>query len=189
MGNEGHSPLRDRKAGPAQLFEISSLSNLKIDSPPTFLSSFGDFSLPGYNKESTDDGDGGAKPDLFDVSGEADSNFLKGKFVCIESKLHNKDTQAPFTVFPPAPCEWCLYPLTHCLFHPVAHYQDRPLVGNRRLWPSQHFDPFETSPSGMEADSPSSFKKTVDEDEVIKSCTCQGSGEASIYLFRCRESV
>ena len=137
---------------------------MKIDSPQTFLSSFGDFSLLGYKKELTDDGDGGATPDLFDVSGEAHSAiFLKGMFVLIDSKLHNKalpnDTQAPATVFPPVPCEWCLYPLILCPFHPVPYYEDRPLLENRRLWPSQHFDPFE---------------------EDVKSNTCHGSGEASI---------
>ena len=36
LGNEGDSLLRDRKAGPSQLFEISPFSNLKVDSPQTF---------------------------------------------------------------------------------------------------------------------------------------------------------
>ena len=56
------------------------------------ISSFGDFSPPEYIEESTDDGDGGAKPYLFDFSGEADSIFLKGKFVRRDGELHN---QAP----------------------------------------------------------------------------------------------
>ena len=126
--------------------------------------------------------------------------FLKGKFVLIDSKLHNKalpnDTQAPATVFPPIPCDWCLYPLILCHLHPVPYYEDRPLLENRRLWPSQHFDPFQTSPSGMEVDSPSGmefdspsgmevdfpsfFKKFFDGDEDVKSNICHGSGEASI---------
>ena len=62
----------------------------------------------------------------------------------------------------------------------IAEVKDRPLLGNRKLRPSQVFDPFETSPSDMEVDSPRSFKKTIDEDEDIKSHTCHGSGEASI---------
>ena len=33
---KGHSLVRDRKAGPPQLFEISPFSNLKVDSPQTF---------------------------------------------------------------------------------------------------------------------------------------------------------
>ena len=58
--------------------------------------------------------------------------------------------------------------------------EDRPLAGNRKLWPSQFFDSFETSPSDMDDDSPCSFKKAVDGDEDIKTNTCHGSGEASI---------
>ncbi|KIJ99822.1 hypothetical protein K443DRAFT_679654 [Laccaria amethystina LaAM-08-1] len=54
--------------------------------------------------------------------------------------------------------------------------KDSPLLGNRKVWPSQLFDSFETSPSDMEVDS-RSFKKTVDGDEDIKSNTCHGSGE------------
>jgi len=54
------------------------------------------------------------------------------------------------------------------------------LLGNRKLWPSQLFDPFETFPSGMEVDSPRSFKKIVDGNENIKSNIYHGFGEASI---------
>jgi hypothetical protein len=71
---------------------LNAIIEIMLQRPKHNISSFGDFSLPGYIKESTDDGDGGAKPDLFDVSGEVDSIFLKGKFVRIDSKLHN---QAP----------------------------------------------------------------------------------------------
>ena len=71
---------------------LNAIFKIMLQRPKHNISSFGDFSLPGYIKESTDDVDGGAKPDLFDVSGRADSIFLKGKFVRIESKLHN---QAP----------------------------------------------------------------------------------------------
>ena len=56
------------------------------------ISSFGDFFLPEYIKEPTDDGDGGAKPYLFDISGEANSIFSKRKFVRKDGELHN---QAP----------------------------------------------------------------------------------------------
>ena len=69
---------------------LNAIIKIMLQRPKHNISSFGDFSLPGYIKESTDDGDGGANPDLFDVSGEADSNFLKGKFVRIDSKLHNQ---------------------------------------------------------------------------------------------------
>ena len=69
---------------------LNGVIKIMLQRPKHNISSFGDFSLPGYIKESTDNGDDGAKPDLFDVSGEADSIFLKGKFVPIDSKLHNK---------------------------------------------------------------------------------------------------
>jgi len=71
---------------------LNAIIKIMLQQPKHDISSFGDFSLPGYIKESTDGGDGVAKPDLFDVSGEADSIFLKGKFVRRDSKLHN---QAP----------------------------------------------------------------------------------------------
>ncbi|EDR00406.1 uncharacterized protein LACBIDRAFT_295784 [Laccaria bicolor S238N-H82] len=71
---------------------LNAIIKIMFQRPKHNMSSFGDFSLPGYIKESTDDGDGVAKPDLFDVSGEADSISLKGKSVRINSKLHN---QAP----------------------------------------------------------------------------------------------
>ena len=71
---------------------LNAIINIMLERPKHNISSFGDLSLPGYIKDSTDDGDGGAKYDLFDVSGAADSIFLKGKFVPIDSKLHN---QAP----------------------------------------------------------------------------------------------
>ena len=53
-------------------------------------------------------------------------------------------------------------------------------VENRNLGPSQNFDPFETSPSDMEAESTQSFKTTVDGDKHIKSNTYHRSDEASI---------
>ena len=68
---------------------LNAITKIMHPRPKHNVSSFGDFSLPGYMKESTDDGNGAAKHDLFDVSGEADLDFLKGKFV---GKLHN---QAP----------------------------------------------------------------------------------------------
>ena len=71
---------------------LNAIIKIMLRRPKHNISSFGDFSLPGYIKEPTDDGDGGAKSDFFDVSGEADSIFLKGKLVSIDSKLHN---QAP----------------------------------------------------------------------------------------------
>ena len=71
---------------------LNAIINIMLQRPKHNISSFGDLSLPGYIKHSTDDGDGGTKSDLFDVSGKADSIFLKGKFVPIDSKLHN---QAP----------------------------------------------------------------------------------------------
>ena len=61
-----------------------------------------------------------------------------------------------------------------------AEVQDRALLGTRKLWPLQLFDSFETFPSDMAVDAPRSFKKTIDDDEDIKSHTCHGSGEASI---------
>ena len=61
-----------------------------------------------------------------------------------------------------------------------AEVEDLPLLGNRKLLPSQIFHPVETSPSDMEVDSPRSFKKTVDGNEDIQSHTCHGSDEASI---------
>jgi len=67
---------------------LNAIIKIMLQRPKHNISSFGDSSLPDYIKESTDCGDG-AKPDLFDVFGEADSNFLNGKFV---RKLHN---QAP----------------------------------------------------------------------------------------------
>ena len=69
---------------------LQAIIKIMLQRPKHKISSFGDFSLPGYNKESTDDGDGGTMLDLFDVSGEADSTFLKGKLVLIDSKLHNQ---------------------------------------------------------------------------------------------------
>ena len=69
---------------------LNAIIKIMLRRPKNNISSFGDFSLPGYIKESTDDGDGVAKPDLFDVSGDADSIFLKGKFVRLDSKLHNR---------------------------------------------------------------------------------------------------
>jgi hypothetical protein len=67
---------------------LNAIIKIMLQRPKHNISSFGGSSLPGYIEESTDDGDG-AKPDLFDAVGEADSIFLKGKFV---RKLHN---QAP----------------------------------------------------------------------------------------------
>ena len=66
------------------------LNAIMLQRPKHDINSFGNFSLPGYIKESTDDGHGVAKPDLFNVSGEADSINLKGKFVGIDSKLNNR---------------------------------------------------------------------------------------------------
>ena len=71
---------------------LNAIIKIMRQRPKHNVNSFRDFSLPGYIKELTDDSHGGAKRDLFDVSGEADSIFLKGKSVRIDSKLHN---QAP----------------------------------------------------------------------------------------------
>ena len=71
---------------------LNAIIKIMHQRPKHSISSFGDFSLPGYIKESTDDGDDDAKPNLFAVSGEADPILLKGKFVRTDSKLHN---QAP----------------------------------------------------------------------------------------------
>jgi len=68
---------------------LDAIVKIMLQLPKHNISPFEDFSLPGYIKESTDDGDDGAKPDLF---GGPDSIFLKGKFVRKDSKLHN---QAP----------------------------------------------------------------------------------------------
>ena len=69
---------------------LNAIIKIMLQRPKHSISSFGRFSLPGYIKESTDDGDDGAKHDLFDVSGEADPILLKGKFVRTDSKLHNQ---------------------------------------------------------------------------------------------------
>jgi hypothetical protein len=71
---------------------LNTIIKIMLERPKHNINSFGDFSLPGYIKESTDNGDGGAKHNLFDVFGEADSIFLKGKFVRVDYKLHH---QAP----------------------------------------------------------------------------------------------
>jgi len=63
-----------------------------------------------------------------------------------------------------------------------AEVEDHPLLGNRKLWPSQLFDPFETSSSDMEVDFPLCFKKTVDGAENIKPNAYHGFGEASIKM-------
>ena len=67
---------------------LNAIIKIMFQRPNDNIGEFGDFCLPGY----IDDGDCVAKPDLFDVSGQANSIFLKGKFVRIDSKLHN---QAP----------------------------------------------------------------------------------------------
>ena len=69
---------------------LNAIIKIMLQRPKHSISSFGDFSLPGYIKESTDDGDDGVKPDLFDVSGEADSISLKRKFVRTDGELHNQ---------------------------------------------------------------------------------------------------
>ena len=56
---------------------LNAIVKIMLQRPKYNINSFGDFSLPGYIKESTNNGDGGAKPDLFDVSGE-------------NNKLHNR---------------------------------------------------------------------------------------------------
>ena len=56
--------------------------------------------------------------------------------------------------------------------------EDRPLLGNRQLWPSQLFGPFETSPSDVDDDPTRFFKRIVDGDE--DSNRCDRFGEVSI---------
>ena len=85
---------------------LNAIIKIMLQRPKHSINSFGDFSLPGYIKEATDDGDGGATSDLFDVSGEADSVLLKGKFAPIDSNLHNRaprndeDDPMPDTALP-----------------------------------------------------------------------------------------
>ena len=54
---------------------LHSIIKIMLQRPEHNISSFGGFSVPGYIKESTDEDDGDAKLDLFDVSAEADSTF------------------------------------------------------------------------------------------------------------------
>ena len=61
---------------------LHAIIKIMLQRPEHNISSFGNFSVPGYIKVSTDDGDGDAKLDVFDVFGEADSgglNFFEGK--------------------------------------------------------------------------------------------------------------